>query len=372
MSGYFSKYSNKIANSDVYESNIYSTNENYSVAQSIIYKIGNNKISSLLIFSGVAVLATASFYLYKIFTKLDIYNYNQIVHDYLEDLREIALKHDLIPANNSKVSDQFIQLKQKKIKNLPLEILAIIILVVKEMVEEMYYEENRNSYSKRAELLKQLKQDESQDYYTEVLEMIDKKEELLNKAFNCLEQEFWFVNKESVFKQIENCDVELFKKVLSGHYKYIEPKEVNDPEYEYYNKVKVGTNNLEKLKQFFSLYYQLSSGVSDLIIKKKKEDAKIDINNNKDSYKFNNSAEDNNETIFFNNGKVPYFKNDSIKILLLNQYILHDTIYLTFGIRIHHFLYLLKNNENYNKCVEMKMLMDSLEEKDNFIEIYPQ
>ena len=29
MSGYFSKYSNKIANSDVYESNIYSTNENY-------------------------------------------------------------------------------------------------------------------------------------------------------------------------------------------------------------------------------------------------------------------------------------------------------------------------------------------------------
>jgi hypothetical protein len=196
--------------------------------------------------------------------------------------------------------------------------------------------------------------------------MIDKKEDLLNKAFYFLEQEFWFIKKDLIFKQIESCNVELFKKVLNGNYKYYEPKNKNDPEYGYYVKFKAGTNNLEKLKQFFSLYYQLSTGVSDLITQKIKEDAKIDINSKREFESNFNS----HEKIKFNEG-LPYFKHDSIKVLLLNQYMLHDTIYLSFGIKIQHFIYLLKNNENYNNCVEMKMLMDNLEEKNNFIEINP-
>ena len=289
------------------------------------------------IFGGVAIVsASICYYYYKKFIH---FTFSPKLLDYIEDLKDCIRKYIGNSDNN------VIKIIPSR---LPIELFCLVLLSTNELLEDTFLEEYPNKNELRLDYLKELNNDISQNYYTEVLEQIEIKNNIFDKSFNqitnllsdlLLELSYTKINITiyNFFAQFETMNPELLKSTLAAYKRFSEPED--SLELEYYKRMRIKMNEENEVIKFTDYLIELVENQSDLI--KQKRQTK-------------------------NNLKL---SNDNKKIVIVNEIMLRDSIKLNFGIGYEHFIYLLENSSIFQKNVEIRMKYDKLDEKDRFIYI---
>lgn len=351
--------------------------------------------------SGGLLISSAclAYYIYK---KFEIYSYSNIIDNYIDHLKELIL--ETLKKNNRNSNNKDIIYDFRK---LPIEFYSLFYLINKQLVEEIYEENNLESEKNRIEFLKKYLEDQDDTYQTEVINYINIKEKMLFKAFESFisivnktteelininnnnndnkqinsnesinnindnkcnfKMKFEISNKEAFYANICNLKTDEFKTFCNKYYIY-DASFCDNQEHDFYTRLKVKIKDQNNYNSIFEFYINMLKNQSELIKDNKLQDNLIkcrftDISN----LNQNNNKEDIIKNLK-NKIKKPYFSDNSKLNLAVNEVLMRDMIYLQFGIRFKHFVHIIENSDFFKKSVKLRMMYDDIiENKDRFL-----
>lgn len=303
-----------------------------------------------IICSGAAI--AAGFGLYYLYDKYVRYTFSYRVTEYIDEIEPII--HKII--NNDTTNSGNILAKRLQIK-MPIELLCLVIITTNEITEELYEEEFPGENELRINALRKVSESTEQnnghlsfDYTGRVLEMIKRKEDCMNRSFDCLNKLLAKRKLDLNFKmnttysQLEQLDVNLFKSTLSAYQKHFEPEE-GSKQYDYYRRLKLKLRDENTVKQLFEFLYELQKDQRDKIVKAKQEDRRPGI---------------------LTRAKIN-FSESNRRSIQLNEIVMRDQVELQFGIKYNDFIYLMETNEHFLGDASMRLKIDKLDEEDRII-----
>lgn len=299
------------------------------------------------------------------------YTFSIRVMEYIEEIKECLLKSTY--KNILTLS------------NIQLELYCLILLCINEYSDEKIVEENEEDIKKRREVLKRIykvnnKESEEEgndknhnkkimkskqrkddddvddddnnnnddDYTSYAYRHIKNKESKMEEGFysilDSIQRELSSkLNKKIIIKldfnefmnHIKNVNAYQFKTLMGNYKKYFVPE--NEDELMFYKRMKISMEKEESFSKFISFYVDIINNESQLILQKKGSNSQVSISE------------------------------ENIMLLCVNHLLVRDLVYITYGISIEDFIYLIENSSLYQENTELYNEYNKLEYVDRFV-----
>lgn len=337
---------------------------NQSQSSMQINTINRKNIIKYTFLTGIC-LSILSFGVF-LYRKYIHYTFSIRVMEYIEEIKECLLRSTY--KNILTLS------------NIQLELYCLILLCINEYSNEKIIEENEEEIKKRREVLKKIykvnKESEEgndendnkkilkskhnnedddnddnnndEDYTSYAYRHIKNKETKMEEGFysilDSIQREVSSkLNKKIIIKldfnefmnHIKNVNAYQFKTLMGSYKKYFVPE--NEDELMFYKRMKISMEKEESYTKFISFYVDIINNESQLIHQKKGSNSQVTMSE------------------------------ENIMLLCVNHLLVKDLVYITYGISIEDFIYLIENSSLYQENTELYNEYNKLDYVDRFV-----